>query len=218
MKKTIMLCLAMLLPVLAGTVKAGNPETKESEAVKNEKSHRVLVVRMDDNIISNYFTKDMLAEGTDISEDSICAIYNKVIENGLAVTANKTKSEYNFITGDGAQNGWVAMTKLARIEGEDDKATADLSTVNTAELRKLMDNAGASYLLVLDAHYMKYQEKPFKTLFHYVNYSLYDADKNKLGHGSNYFTSINPQNTAQMIKSSRKSTEKIVAMVEDTLN
>ncbi len=51
-----------------------------------------------------------------------------------------------------------------------------------------------------------------------MNYSLYDADKKKLAHGSNYFTSINPQTEDQMLKSSKKSTAKMLDLVERTLD
>lgn len=208
-----------LLSVFAVTsMMAAVPETEGNEAAENVKAHRVLVVGMNDNVISNYFTKDMLAEGTGISEDSICVVYNNVIESGLMTTARKERSALDFVAPIETLNGWTAITKFARIEGEDDKASADLSTVNADKLRSLLEEAGAAYLLVLDAHYMKYQEAPFKTLFHYVNYSLYDAGKRKLAQGSNYFTSINPQSRAQMMKSSRKSTEKIVEMIEKTLD
>lgn len=198
---------------------AAVPETEGNEIAANIKArHRVLVVGMNDNVISNYFTKDMLAEGTGISEDSICAVYNNVIESGLVATTRKERSAFDFVASTGMSDGWTAITKLVRIEGEDGKAAADLSTVNVDKLRNLLEEANAAYLLVLDAHYMKYQESPFKTLFHYVNYSLYDAGKRKLAQGSNYFTSINPQSRMQMMKSSRKSAEKIVEMVENTLD
>lgn len=217
-EKSKVFCLALLLSASAVTALAAAPETEGNEAARDAKSRRVLVVGMNDNVISNYFTKDMLAEGTGISEDSICAVYNNVIESGLAATARKERKAFDFVAPAGMSGGWTAITKLVRIEGEDDKAAADLSMVNADKLRGLLDKAGAAYLLVLDAHYMKYQETPFKTLFHYVNYSLYDADKRKLAQGSNYFTSINPQSKAQMMKSSRKSAEKIVEMVEKALD
>lgn len=205
----------MMLAVF-NTASAIEPETDVVNKTASEKSHRVLVIGMDNNVVSNYFTMDMLADGTGIAEDSVCAAYNDVIKSSLTATARKEKSPFSFVAG--GQNAWDDMTRYVRIDGEDDNTVADLSTVSTDKLKTLLDEAGAAYLLVLDAHYMRYQEKPFKTLFHYVNYSLYDAGKNKLAHGSNYFTSINPQNRAQMAKSSRKSAEKIVEMVEKTLD
>jgi len=143
------------MSAFAGTAAAAVPETKENDAVKNETSRRVLVVGMSDNIVSDYFSRDMLVEGTDISEDSICAVYNKVIENGLSATASKEKSAYAFVTAPDAQSGWATLTKHVRLEGEEDKTAADLSAVSGDKLKALMDKAGAAYLLVLDAHYMK---------------------------------------------------------------
>ena len=218
MKEIRLLGLALMMSCATGLTMAANPETVENEAAKNTAVHSVLVVGLNDNIKSNYYSRDMLAESTDITEDSLCLIYNKVIENSLATAARKDKSPYNIVASGSEQNAWNAIARNVRLEGEDEKAAADLTTVNNDQLRNLLKQAGASYLLVLDAHYMKYQEKPFKTLFHYVNYSLYDSNKKKLAQGSNYFTSINPQNKKQMMKSSKKSSEKILDLIEKTLD
>lgn len=212
MKKFFVLAL-LATTLFNGSALAADSETEEDNAAKLDCNHKVLVVGMDDNIVSNYFSRDMLVEGTGINEDSVSYVYNKIIENSLAATAKKTKSPFRFVESAGEQETWDTLSKNVRIEGEEDKSTADLSTVDKQQLKKMLDQAGAAYLLVLDAHYLKYQETPFKTLFHYINYSLYDSNKNKLAQGSNYFTSINPQNEAQMMKSSSKSSEKIIDMI-----
>lgn len=122
-----------------------------------------------------------------------------------------------FVDGCAIKDDCNNVLQQVSLTGNTEKLASDLASVNDEQLKSLLDKAGAAYLLVLDAHYLRYQELPFKTIFHYVNYSLYDANKNRLAQGSNYFTSINPQNENQMLKSSRKSTAKIVDMVEDTL-
>lgn len=217
MKKFFVLAL-LAATFMNGAVMAADPETEESNAAKQDRNHKVLVVGMNDNIVSNYFSRDMLAEGTGINEDSVCYVYNKVIENSLSAVAGKTKSPFRFVDSSSEQQTWNNLTRNARLEGEDEKSEADLSTVNKQQLKAMLDKAGAAYLLVLDAHYLKYQETPFKTLFHYVNYSLYDSNKNKLAQGSNHFTSINPQSREQMMKSSRKSSEKIIDMIAKTVD
>lgn len=218
MKDFRLLGLALIMSCSAGLSFAANPENDEKVTAKNEAANNVLVVGLDDNVKSNYFSNEMLVEGTGIAKDSVCYIYNKVIENSLAVAANKDKSPYHFVSNNNDQNLWNSISQNARLEGEEENAKADLTAVNKDQLQNLLKKAGANYLLVLDAHYLKYQEEPFKTLFHYVNYSLYDSNKKKLAQGSNYFTSINPQNKTQMMKSSRKVSEKILDMVKHTLD
>lgn len=216
MKKRGMTLLTMLF-AMVNVMTAGNPETTESLDANSVKQHRVLVVSVKDNVKSNYFDKDILSEDSKIAADSICYIYNKVIGENISAVAKKEKSAYMFVDGNTIKDDCNNFIQQVNLTGEEDKLASDLASVNDEQLKSLLDKAGAAYLLVLDAHYLRYQELPFKTIFHYVNYSLYDANKNRLAQGSNYFTSINPQNEMQMLKSSRKSTAKIVDMVENTL-
>lgn len=216
MKKRGMTLLTMLF-AMVNVMTAGNPETTESLDANSVKQHRVLVVSVKDNVKSNYFDKDILSEDSKIAADSICYIYNKVIGENISAVAKKEKSAYMFVDGNTIKDDCSNFIQQVNLTGEEDKLASDLASVNGEQLKSLLDKAGAAYLLVLDAHYLRYQELPFKTIFHYVNYSLYDANKKRLAQGSNYFTSINPQNEMQMLKSSRKSTAKIVDMVENTL-
>lgn len=214
--------LLMMVMGLSGIAMAGNPLTEgtpemEGNATNNSvKAHRILVMAIQDNVTSNYFVTDMLAENTQMQSDSVCYIYNKVIEDNLAQMAQKSKFPYTFVNENSIQ-GCNELLEDIKTTGEAEKQSSDLAFVNGKELKGMLDKAGADYLLLLDSHYLKYQEEPFKTIFHYVNYSLYDANKNKLGQGSNYFTSINPQSEQQMLKSSKKSTAKMLEDLESKL-
>lgn len=214
--KKALAALAMMLAVVNAAL-AGTPETTESLDANSAKQHRILVVGIKDNVKSNYFDVDILSEDSKIAADSICYIYNKVIGQNLSAIARKEKSPYMFVSSEGLKDECSSLLQQVSLTGEEDKISADLASVSGDQLKQLLDKAGAAYLLVLDAHYLRYQEVPFKTIFHYVNYSLYDAEKQRLAEGSNYFTSINPQTEAQMLKSSRKSTAKMVDLVEHTL-
>ena len=81
-----------------------------------------------------------------------------------------------------------------------------------------MRQLGASYLLVIDQHFLKYQEVPFRTMFHFVNYSVYDSNERKLGQGKSYFTSFEPQSAKDMAKSSQKSSKKMVEDISKMIN
>lgn len=209
----------LVLALLASShMMAAIPEM-EGNATNNSslKAHRILVIGAEDNVKSNYFVTDMLAEDTQIAPDSVCYIYNKVIEDNLSLLAQKSKASYAFVDAKNIQGSCQDILEDIKTTGEGEAQASDLSFVNATQLRGILDQAGADYLLLLDTHYLKYQEVPFKTIFHYVNYSLYDGNKKKLAQGSNYFTSINPQTEQQMLKSSRKSTAKMLDDVENTL-
>lgn len=135
----------------------------------------------------------------------------------IIIEKKKTKANFTYVDGNAIQGTYHDILEDIKTTGEGENQSSDLTFVNATQLRGMLEQAGADYLLLLDNHYLKYQEEPFKTIFHYVNYSLYDGNKKKLAQGSNYFTSINPQSEQQMLKASRKSTAKMLDDVESTL-
>lgn len=190
-------------------------EENEENAATAPANRRILVVGLDRNIKSNYYDPEMLSEGTGIVKDSLSSVYNEVIEANLAKAA-KDKSKYFLIPVKG--NDWKDLTSDVVLKGDGEHVSSDWSHINANELRALMQKTSADYLLVLDTHYLKYQEKPFKTVFHFINYSLYNNNKEKLTQGSSYFTSFAPQSEKEMANSSRKSSQKILSDIIKTIN
>ena len=105
-----------------------------------------------------------------------------------------------------------------KVNGESEDCYSDLSAVPTEELQKVLDNADADYLLVLNQHYLKWQDQPLRTLFHIVSYTLFDKDKNEVYRGNNFFTCMNLENPDKLRKSSRKSSSKIASSIIKTLD
>ena len=81
------------------------------------------------------------------------------------------------------------------------------------EMREIMSETDADYLLVLNQHYLKWQEQPLRTLFHIVSYSLFDKDKNEIISDNNFFTSMNLEEPNKIRKISKKSSVKIASNV-----
>ena len=81
-----------------------------------------------------------------------------------------------------------------------------------------MEEADGDYLLILNRHYLKWQDQPLRTLFHFVSYSLYDREKNEITHGTNYFTCMKPEGVKQFRKSSKKSSSKIASAIIRNIN
>ena len=170
---------------------------------------KVLVIAPMDNVNSDYYVTDMLTEDTGINKDSVSYVYNNVIANVMQQVAAKE----NMIVLNGCNNSMSSLLKNVEMSGKGEDAMVDLSKVDKSELQQEMQRLGASYLLVLDQHFLKYQEVPFRTMFHFVNYSIYDANEKKLGDGKSYFTSFEPQSAKDMSKSSLKSTKKMIAEI-----
>lgn len=202
--KRIVFSISVFLVACVNVALAGG---KGSNATETAPMPKILVVAPANNVNSDYYVTDMLTEGTGINRDSVSYVYNNVIANVMQQVANKE----NIIVLNGCCNAKSSLLKDIDICGKGEDAMVDMSKVDKAELQQEMQRVGASYLLILDQHFLKYQEQPFRTMFHFINYSFYDANEKKLGNGKSYFTSFNPQSAKDMTKSSLKSTKKIMA-------
>lgn len=204
----------MLIPMMAYTGSDDPaPKTHEDNVAVNS---RVLVIRALDNVKSNYYDDYLLAENTDIAQDSVNQVYNGVVEHNL----QKAGTGLHFVNmDDHALNSsqWQPILDNIVLKGEGENLRADLSAISRADLKKAMQDAGARYLLVIDAQYLRYTEKPMPMMYHFVNYSLYDSNEQKLTSGQNYFSAYQPQRKAELEKASMKSVRKIAEQLSKVI-
>lgn len=187
-----------------------NPIYAERHSEHNvTKPINVLVVGLD-NVESNYFPKTMITEETGIPTDSIGDTYNSVIINNI-VGLNKDKN-ISFVA---APNIKFVNTlfKNATIKGEDEEKYVDIATVPKQSYKQLLEESDSDYILFLNQHYIKRQEKPLITLFHFVSFSLFDKSLNEVTKGNNYFTSMKLPDSKKLPAVSRKCSSKIVSTV-----
>lgn len=196
-----LLCL-LSMPSVSFAVKGNNGNDALSRS-------RILVVGLNDNVSSNHFLLSDLAEASATDVDSISHLYNKVIIDNLSRNAQKKGIGMFALTSE-SHTLWGSILRNAVLDGEFEEKTSDLSRVDMEKYRTAMAGEKAEYLLTLDCHYLKYQERPLLTLFHFVNYSLYDVNEKKVASGQCYFTSFAPQNIKEMEKSSEKLSRKIL--------
>lgn len=205
------LTVCMLLAVIPAALSADD-RTNRKEVRKTD-AKQILIVGLPDNVKSNYFYKGMIAKETGMKADSIDLAYNSIIAENIAVSCKG--GDCRFISGM-AVNG--QMVNEIQVKGEEEGCYSDLSAVSTESLQEELDKAGADYLLVLNQHYLKWQEQPLRTLFHIVSYTLFDKDKKEVCRGNNFFTSMNLENADKIRKISRKSSSKIAASIIKTIS
>ena len=174
---------------------AANAKESKKEG-DNYHAKQILIVGLHDNVKSNYF-------------------YNTIIAENIA--ASVKNGDCKFIPANATQVTGQVLNEI-KVNGESEDCYSDLSAVPTEELQKVLDNADADYLLVLNQHYLKWQDQPLRTLFHIVSYTLFDKDKNEVYRGNNFFTCMNLENPDKLRKSSRKSSSKIASTIIKTLD
>lgn len=213
MLSKLLLLTVMMLATSINVLAEDGPRTTENKAASNTK---ILVIRALDNVKSNYYDHYLLAENTGIAKDSVNQVYNEVVEQNL----QSSGTGLNFIGMDEHKLStklWTPIVEQIQLKGDGENMRADLSSVNKTDLKRAMQNAGASYLLVIDAQYLRYSEQPMPMMYHFVNYTLYDSDEKQLTSGQNYFSAYQPQSKKALAKSSMKTVRKIADEVSKVI-
>lgn len=196
----------MIIPALSWGKK--DVTSKPAEA-------QVLIVGLNDNVKSNYYFKEQIAEETGIQADSIVQQYNDIISrNIMAAAAN---SACTFVPA-GKDESYTGLVSKIEVTGDGEDCNSNLSKLSTEELQNALEHAHADYLLVLNQHYLKWQQQPMRTVFHMVSYTLYDKNKKPVLSGNQYFTSMNLEKPERIAQISRKSSSKIASSVARSLD
>jgi hypothetical protein len=202
--------LSILFSITAPVLAWSKKDTAGKPAVA-----KVLIVGLRDNVKSNYFYKEQIAQETGMQADSICQQYNSIIASNIIAASNNTNC--NFIPAPIDEFYDALVSKIA-VTGEGDECNSNLTGISEDELQTMLGNAQADYMLVLNQHYLKWQSQPMRTVYHMVSYTLYDKNKKEICSGNQYFTSMNLQKPEDVMRLSRKSTSKIVSSVTRSLD
>lgn len=214
MKTAFVKSIVLGLFVMASVVAVKAEEAGKGASGKNNAVVKVLVVGLD-NVNSNYFPESMITEETGIPEDSIGETYNRIITDNI-IQANKDKG-VAFISSENISDADQLLGNVV-VNGENEESYADVEQIDHKNYQQLMDEAQADYVLFLNQHYLKWQEKPLRTLFHFVSYSLYDKNQQEVTKGNNYFTCMNLEKADRLTKASRKSSSKIASAIVKSID
>ncbi|PSK93282.1 hypothetical protein [Taibaiella chishuiensis] len=190
---------------------------KEKAVQGNQQQAQVLIVGLDKNVKSNYYYDDLIAEQTGIQADSIDHRYNAIIAANIIAAGSNGSCRFTFANLEPAVHCERIVGKI-HVAGEAEQCVASLNDVTTEELRATLDEAHADYLLVLNQHYLKWQEEPMRTVFHMISYTLFDKNKKQVTSGNQYFTSMNLEAPDKVAQLSRKTSSKIAAAIARSLD
>ena len=130
----------------------------------------------------------------------------------LDSVAAQTCREFEFLVIDGGSTDGSADLLRAG-GGFVDYWVSEVDRGVYHAMNKGVQAAHGDYVLFLNKHYLKWQDTPLRTLFHFVSYSLYDRNLHEVTKGNNYFTCMNLEKEAKLSKASRKSSSKIASEI-----
>jgi hypothetical protein len=204
---------ALLLTFLLSVTHPSFSWSKKTTRAASASTTKVLIVGLNDNVKSNYYVDNMIVEETGIQADSIDQEYNSIISRNIAAAAD---GSCTFVPGNNDASYNEMIGKIS-VTGEGEDCTSSLANISAAELQTALQHADASYLLVLNQHYLKWQKEPMHTVFHIVSYTLYDKDRKQVLSGNQYFTTMSLEKPEKLKQLSRKSTSRIASSIARSL-
>jgi len=187
----------------------------DKDAKRKKEKTQILIVGLADNVKSNYYYNEKIAEETGIPVDRIHEQFNLIIAQNIASAL--PNSGCTFIAGNDNQLSKEFADQI-EVKGEGENSTSSLSNLPSAALEQALAQAQASYLLVLNQHYLKRQEQPMRTVFHIVSYTLYDKNKKEILSGNQFFTYMKLESPEKIKEISRKSSSKIATSIVKSLD
>jgi hypothetical protein len=144
----------------------------------------------------------MISQETGIPADSVVYVYNIAIAANI-IDGNKNDG-VEFIMPKNSGEMRAVIQKVSLQGDEALNKSANLSQVSGNEYQQLLADNDADYVLLLNQHYLKWQEKPMQTVFHITSYSVFDKDKNEVIHGNNNFTTMSLEGQEKLYRDARK--------------
>ncbi|MDB5120674.1 MAG: hypothetical protein JWN56_1892 [Sphingobacteriales bacterium] len=206
------LMIAFLLIISLSSFSLGKKAPAEDKKVK---AVQVLIVGLNDNVKSNYYYDEVIEQETGMNVDSVEHQYNLIIANNIIEAL--PKSSCKFLTGID-NKAFEEYADKIEVKGDGEECISNLSNVPTSAFQQTLHESNANYLLVLNQHYLKRQDKPMLTVFYIVSYTLYDQNKKEIYSGNQFFTSMKLESPEKIRQISRKTTSKIASSIVKTLN
>lgn len=138
-----------------------------------------LVVGFHNNLNSNYYPKIMIAEKMGIQAQVLDTLINSLFLREMVAVRNPY---FNFINPSKDIN-YISLIKELEYSGKNEEKYTNLSDSSNIYLNKLIEKYNVDYVIFFSQYFLKKQEEPFPTLFHIINYSILNPQKEELVKG-----------------------------------
>ncbi|MDR2120903.1 MAG: hypothetical protein LBP64_08555 [Tannerella sp.] len=157
---------------------------------------------------SDYYTADRIAENFGVATDATDEFINREFYNAFADAA--VKQSLRLSACDDAAARLVAGL---RYDYDGDVLYSNLSEIDEEEYRRVMQDAQAAYLLVIDQYYIKKEVYPYDSFTHMFHYSVYDASKARVYDGHYRFVAFDLGTLPLLQKQIRKAADKCLRSI-----
>jgi hypothetical protein len=202
----IFICSAILLSPLASS-----PKDNVKTNGKNPRTAKrtVLIIGLkEENITSNYFMAENIAERTSLAKDSIGSAFSRMLSESIVNSGNP---RFEFICCLSNKNNNEILSKV-QYKFDKDMLVSDLSGLKDSDYQDFLNSYNADYVIFLDHYFLKYLNG--NSLFHILNYDVYNRDKKNIIVGKTYFNSAELLPLVNYEKNYKKAGAKIVQQLD----
>jgi hypothetical protein len=205
MKKIRVYILCIISIVGVYTSKANNG--KEKEAIDN--TQRIAFLGIDnENLHSNYFSDETIAEKMNVPEDSINETFNRhffEILNNACIKNSKINMVYCCFE-EGKR-----ILESVKYDNKGDEMESDISGISQGHWNHFFEKTSTAYLMLVDQYYIKKEGYPYHNISHIIAYSLYDKNKKIVFRGRHQFSSLDMDDFSHYAKQFSKIANKLLA-------
>lgn len=151
------------------------------------RTDRFLLISNPDNVKTEHYPLIMIAEALNVPKDSASHRINQVI----------------------IENMLEATPAFTTIPSDQNQSPLDLSATSTEEFKRLLDQSGADFVVLLNEYELIWKDEPFPALFHNIKYRVYNEDQMLIKEGSQFYSTYDLVNEQELKKASRKCSKKI---------
>jgi hypothetical protein len=178
--------LSGLLIFISTDTQANSRKGANKEMVGESSQITILVIGFGNNITSNYFPMVDVAEKLEVPFSEYDSLLNQKFNNEFN-DLNFRRARFATVTN---YQEVAKLRKLLYLTGDFAHDAHSLHQIPNQELLEMIQSYGADFIVVYDKYHLKWQEDPFKTLFHILDYMVYDNNLREITRGQEHFNTF----------------------------
>jgi len=183
-----------LLIIFATNAQGNTRKSANREKAGETSQITILVIGFGNNITSNYFPLVDAAEKLEIPYAEYDSVLNQKLSNEFQELDFR---KVRFATA----SSYYEVGKLRNMlfyPGEMGNAAHIICQTHNQELIEVIRNYEADYMVVYGQYQLKWQEEPFNTLFHILDYTVFDSNLQEIYRGQEHFNTFSLARTNEL--------------------
>jgi hypothetical protein len=178
------------------------------------KQENILVIGFGEKVNSNFYPKVMIADKMGVTVEAMDTLFdNLFIEKLVSQPSNRFNKVIPVYSSD-----LIKFKGLIKYNGQLDEIYPDIDNIPFETYKQMLESNNSDYVIIFSQYYLKKLEQPFPTLFHIVNYCVFDSSKKEVIKGMLHTNSFELGNMKDMEEMIQKNIKKNLLSLEKSIN